>query len=91
MITDYRKTQRDRATPAFLGIFGGGVREKTIFDTYLKSMPASNREANLDRECTSVRGVVESKNKTLKRYRYFKNTIQDGLIFILFINLKFNS
>lgn len=90
MIKDYRNIQRDRETPAFLGIFGGGVREKTIFDTYLKSMPASNREANLDRQVTSVRFVVESDNKSIKRFRFLKNTIQDGLIFNSCFDLKLN-
>ena len=44
MINDWKKISKERDTPAFLWFFGGG--EKTIFDTYLKSGPASNQEAN---------------------------------------------
>ena len=76
MVNDWKKTARDRETPGFLGFFGG-EHEKTIYDTYLKSGPASNKEANWDRQITSLRHVVESVNKSVKRYRFFRNLIQD--------------
>lgn len=79
MVTDWKKIVRDRSTPAFLAFFAGD-REATIYDTYLKSGPASNKEANLDRYVTSLRHVVESVNKSIKRFKFFRNTIQDCII-----------
>lgn len=79
MVTDWKKVVNDRNTPEFLAFFGF-PHGKTIYDTYLKSGPASNKEANLDRLVTSLRHVVESVNKSIKRFKFFRNTIQDCII-----------
>ena len=78
MVNDWKKVVNDRNTPEFFAFFG--IQDKTIYDTYLKSGPASNKEANLDRLVTSLRHVVESVNKSIKRFKFFRNTIQDCII-----------
>ena len=50
--------------------------KKELYDTYLSSRPASNREANADRSVTSVRHVVESVNKSLKRFKLLRHTFK---------------
>lgn len=78
MVNDWKKVARERNTPEFFAFFG--IKDPTIYDTYLKSGPASNKEANLDRYVTSLRHVVESVNKSIKRFKFFRNNIQDCII-----------
>lgn len=44
------------------------------YKTYLSSRPQSMREANDTRNCTSIRHIVESCNKSLKRFTLLRNT-----------------
>lgn len=43
---------------------------KTLYDSYLKTRPSSNREANADRYVTSIRFVIETLNKRIKYYGF---------------------
>ena len=50
---------------------------KTLYDSYLKTRPSSNREANADRYVTSIRFVIETLNKRMKLFRFLAQQIKD--------------
>ena len=49
---------------------------KTLYDSYLKTRPSSNREANADRYVTSIRFVIETLNKRIKLFRFLAQQIK---------------
>ena len=67
MIEDCKQFMRERG------------QSKTLYDNYLKTKPSSNRESNADRKVTSIRFVIESLNKSIKRFRFLAQQIKDCL------------
>ena len=65
MVTDYKDIIRER------------YNSRSLFDNYLKTRPASNREANSDRKVTTMRYVIEQLNQKIKMFRFLAQQIKD--------------
>ena len=52
---------------------------KTLFDNYLKTRPASNREANGDRYVTTIRFIIELLNQKIKMFRFLAQQVKENV------------
>lgn len=67
MINDYKELIRQRENL------------KTLFDNYLKTRPASNREANGDRYVTTIRFIIELLNQKIKMFRFLAQQVKENV------------